>query len=89
MDVDVKEHTTQVMESPPTFAFADPPIPDSLAPLAVPTQFSTSRDEPDVSVRDAAQMPRLPKQKAAREPTRLKEHTEDFAREVQLGSWRD
>ncbi len=70
VDVNVKEHTTQVMESPPTFAFADPAIPDSLAPLAVPTQSSTSRDEPDMSTRDAAQMmPRLPKQSAARQPT--------------------
>ncbi len=65
----MKEHTTQVMESPPTFAFADPPIPDSLAPLTVPTQSSTSRDEPDMSIRDAAQLSRLPKQKAARQPT--------------------
>jgi hypothetical protein len=53
----VKGHTTQVWESPPTFAFADPPIPDSLEPVAVPMQSSALHDGPDTGIQSEYEDP--------------------------------
>ncbi len=69
MDINSKEHATQVADSPPVFSFTDPPVPVSLEPAAAPVQSSALHDRSTMGIPDAAQMPRLPKQKAARQPT--------------------
>ena len=70
MDTNVKEHASQV-ESPPTFAFADPPIPDTLTPSATPVQSETPCVETDLGIRDVPTVSRLPAQKAAKQPIQV------------------
>ncbi len=57
-----------MVDSPPVFSFTDPPVPVSLEPAAAPVQSSAPHDVSTMGIPDAVQMPRLPKQKAARQP---------------------